>query len=84
MQRVESALQALGRAIDRLDTALVAHADQRVEAAETQARLDHNIADLRGEYDSLRGEYAQLRQVVTEVNGRLDGTVSRLRTLLEE
>jgi len=84
VQRVESALQALGRAIDRLDTALVAHADQQVASAETQARLDRHLAGLRGEYESLRGEYAQLREVVTEVNGRLDGTVSRLRALLKE
>lgn len=84
MQRVESALQALGRAIDRLDTALVAYADRQVDVAETQTRLDQHITGLRGEYDSLRGEYAQLRDVVTEVNGRLDGTVSRLRALLKE
>jgi len=84
VQRVESALEALGNAIDRLDTALVSHTDEWAEASEHQTRLDSHVAGLRDEYDTLRGEYAQLREVVSEVNGRLDGTVSRLRALLQE
>jgi len=84
-QRVDEALQALGQAIARLEAAVTAR-EARLAEDERDDRHEQDARDrtaLREEYELLRNDYHELRQVVEQVDGRLDGTVTRLRALLE-
>ncbi|WP_299442396.1 hypothetical protein [uncultured Rhodospira sp.] len=82
-QRVDEALQALGQAIARLEAAVTAREARQAEASAEGDRDDQDRTALRQEYELLRNDYHELRQVVEQVDGRLDGTVARLRALLE-
>lgn len=86
-QPVQSALEILGHAIDRLETALSGWEARTsgtvADASAETRRREEDLAALRGEYEILRDEYGQLRHVVEKVDGRLDGTVNRLRAMLE-
>jgi len=90
MRPVDMALEQLGLAIARLEAALSEREQDRAArdgtaaaAAETAARQDADLDALRQEYTRLHGEYEQLRTVVGQADGRLEGTVARLRALLE-
>lgn len=76
----QSAAPALGRtkrAVDRLGAAIT-----RLE--ETVARIGAGDLLLAGELRDARDEQAALADVTRVVGARLDATISRLRTLLEE
>lgn len=84
---IHGALEALGQAITRLEEALTRRQARETETeaasvveGEQRAR---DMAALRGEYESLRDEYGRLREAVELVDGRLDGTITRLRAMLE-
>lgn len=79
---VDQALEGLGRSIARLESALSAREEQRVRTAADDASAAEADA-LRAEYDRLNAEYEQLRAVVGQVDGRLEGTVARLRAMLQ-
>lgn len=88
-QQVDEALQALGQAIARLEAAVTAREARLTEASAEGEQDERDEQDarartaLRQEYELLRNDYHELRQVVEQVDGRLEGTVTRLRALLE-
>lgn len=66
----ESALTRLGEAIDRLEAAA--------------ARIGAGDLLLAGELRDAREDYEHLQDTTRVVSQRLDGTINRLRFLLEE
>ncbi|WP_244511205.1 hypothetical protein [Magnetospirillum fulvum] len=70
MQRTEDAMQRLGAAIDRLESAA--------------ARVGAGDLLLAGELRESREDYERLDETVRIVAGRLDDTIDRLRGLLED
>jgi chromosome segregation ATPase len=82
-QRVDEALEVLGKAINRLESAVAARADRLTRDEADSEATQRDVSALRDEYAALRGDYTQLRDVVEQVDGRLDGTVARLRALLD-
>lgn len=63
-------MQRLGAAIDRLEAA--------------SARVGSGDLLLAGELRDARDDYARLQDTTRVVSDRLDATIDRLRTLLEE
>jgi hypothetical protein len=70
LQQTEEALRRLGDAIDRLEQA--------------SARVGAGDLLLAGELRDARDDYAELEDTTRVVTARLDATIDRLRTLLEE
>lgn len=70
LQRTEAAVKRLGAAIDRLEQAA--------------ARVGAGDLLLAGELRGARDEYQSLQDTTRVVAQRLDATIDRLRTLLED
>lgn len=70
LQRTESAVKRLGAAIERLEQAA--------------ARVGAGDLLLAGELRGARDDYASLQDTTRVVAQRLDATIDRLRTLLED
>lgn len=70
LSRTEAAVQRLGEAIDRLEAAA--------------ARVGAGDLLLAGELRDARDEQAALADTTRVVAQRLDATIGRLRTILEE
>ncbi len=70
LQQTEEAIRRLGSAIDRLEQAT--------------ARVGAGDLLLAGELRDAREEYAELQDTTRVVAVRLDATIDRLRSLLED
>jgi hypothetical protein len=74
MSRLEQAAQRLQSALDRLDRAVGARAEQG-------GGMD---AELRAALEHTKGENAQLQAATAQAAERLDAAIGRLRAVLED
>ena len=73
MDRLDAALKRLGKAADRLQTA-IEHREQRFEKERSA---------LKQALQSTRTEQARAQSTTDDVSARLDGAIERLNAVLE-
>ena len=69
--RVERAQERLAQAIDRLEAALNARAE-----------VLNDVGTMHRQIDNVKSENRRLQQVNTEVSGRLDDAIYRIREIV--
>ncbi|NWG45829.1 MAG: DUF4164 family protein [Alphaproteobacteria bacterium] len=85
MSALDDAMDRFSQALDRLETAL----GRRLKSAEAGGDLEKELSALREdrarlkrELEAARADYAKLEKTTDQVSGRLDGTISELKSML--
>ncbi len=86
MSKLDTAIDRFGKALDRLEAAIVRRSQSVREAPlaqrEVQALRDDRVR-LAGELDAVKADYAALESVSDEVEVRLDGAIREIQRVLE-